>query len=82
MVFYNGKIEIPERQEIRLSDLYKVGDDKPDLELKALVYNINKGNNKELLKKCRTLSEYAGFVARMQAVLIQGLTKDELIKVI
>lgn len=36
--------------------------DTPELELVCQVYNINKGNNKELLKKCPTLRDYMYFV--------------------
>ena len=78
VIFYNGRAEIPERQEIRLSDLYEVRDESPDLELRAVVYNINKGMNMELLSHCRTLSEYAEFTARMQGVFIRKLADMEL----
>ncbi len=78
VVFYNGKTEIPEIQEIRLSDLYEVREAEPDLELKATVFNVNIGHNRELMEKCRTLNEYAEFVARMQEVMIRGLDKNEL----
>ncbi len=78
VVFYNGRAEIPEKQEIRLSDLYEVQEAEPDLELKATVFNVNKGHNRELMEKCRTLAEYAEFVARMQEVMIQKPDRDEL----
>ena len=79
VVFYNGKTFMPERQIIRLSDLYEIEDDKPDLELRAVVYNINKGMNGELLEKCRTLSDYTEFVTRMQIVFSQKLSEGELL---
>ena len=70
---------MPEQQIIRLSDLYEIEDDKPDLELRAVVYNINKGMNGELLEKCRTLSDYTEFVTRMQIVFSQKLSEGELL---
>ena len=78
VIFYNGRTEIAERQEIRLSDLYEVRDEAPDLELKAVVYNINKGMNHDLLSSCRTLSEYAEFISRMQGVFVPKLSDMEL----
>ncbi len=78
LVFYNGTVEIPERQEILMSDLYEVQEAEPDLELKATVFNVNKGHNRELMEKCRALSEYAEFVARMQEVIVQKPDRNAL----
>ncbi len=63
VVFYNGTDEdIQEKAELKLSDAYEIKDDNPALELKALVYNVNYGRNKELLEACRDLREYSLFV--------------------
>ncbi len=53
-----------EREVLKLSDLYGIsprGND-PNLELKVIVININKGFNDELKEQCKTLGEYSEFV--------------------
>ena len=62
VVFYNGKEHAPEQYELRLSDAFEHKTDTPELELVCRVYNINKGNNTELLEKSPTLREYMFFV--------------------
>ena len=62
VVFYNGKEYAPEQYELRLSDAFEHKTDTPELELVCRVYNINKGNNTELLEKFPTLREYMFFV--------------------
>lgn len=62
VVFYNGKEHAPEQYELRLSDAFEHKTDTPELELVCRVYNINKGNNTELLEKSPTLREYMYFV--------------------
>ena len=66
IVFYNGTVERPEREELCLSRLYSVEEKEIWLELKAVVLNINMGHNKELLEACRTLREYAEYVRRVR----------------
>lgn len=63
IVFYNGTEAQPERQELLLSDLFQKQDKKPALECTAIMLNINLGQNRELMEKCRVLEEYARFVA-------------------
>ena len=62
VVFYNGKEPAPEHYELRLSDAFEHHTDAPEIELICQVYNINKGNNEELLSKCPTLRDYMYFV--------------------
>ena len=66
VVFYNGKEEQPEQAEIFLSDAFQVWEEHPQLELRVTVLNINYGKNRELMKQCRTLEEYAIFVDRLR----------------
>ena len=65
IVLYNGPEDIPEYQELRLSDAY-LGDkeerEEDALQLIVKVYNINTGKNAEILKKCETLRQYSRFV--------------------
>lgn len=62
VVFYNGASEMPEKMVLRLSDSFSHREEEPELELKVVVYNINKGMNQNLLESCQTLKEYAQFV--------------------
>ena len=51
---------------MKLSDLYTVPEDSPALELTALMLNINAGHNEKLLTSCKTLGDYATYVARVR----------------
>lgn len=62
VVFYNGTDKHPERKLLKLSDAYEKEVTVPELELKVLMLNINLGNNRELMQKCKTLKEYCMFV--------------------
>ena len=48
LIFYNGKDEMPERQLLKLSDMYSVKEEKPKLELEATLLNISGTNNRKL----------------------------------
>ncbi|MCI8282982.1 MAG: hypothetical protein HFI76_15220 [Lachnospiraceae bacterium] len=73
VVFYNGKKDRPDQEELLLSDAYEAGRGSGCLECKALLLNINRGHNKELLEKCRRLWEYSEFVAEVNENLKQGM---------
>jgi len=64
IVLYNGNEDMPERQELRLSDMFRdLGEGEiPNLELVVKVYNINKGHNEELVSRSSVLREYSAFV--------------------
>lgn len=62
VVFYNGTQEQPERRVLRLSDAFEKKVSSPELEVTVTMLNINPGNNRELMEKCRTLREYCMFV--------------------
>ena len=80
VIFYNGEEERPERETLKLSDLYTFrGKDEEQgeedgktekadfkLELKAELLNICGDNNKTLKEACRTLREYAVFTDKMR----------------
>ncbi|MDR2662080.1 MAG: Rpn family recombination-promoting nuclease/putative transposase, partial [Treponema sp.] len=62
IVLYNGKAPYPEEKILKLSDAFndagELGFAKGGtaaLELVVKVYNINKGHNEPLLKRCKTL---------------------------
>ena len=66
VVFYNGAAYQPEKQILKLSDAYEKRQESPELELSVTVYNINRGNNEELMDACQTLREYALYVERVR----------------
>ena len=76
-VFYNGIKNEPEKLDLRLSDAYE-GDG--DIEITAHMLNVNAGNNSELMKNCKPLSDYSVFVARVREYLKQDLSKEEAIE--
>ena len=67
LIFYNGVDERPEMEEMKLSDAYTIEDPDPSLELKAIMLNINPGNNDLLLRACKTLRDYVEYTSRVRA---------------
>ena len=66
VVFYNGTDEQPQKQVLKLSDAYEKQLDNPELELVVTIYNINLGNNPELMEACQLLKEYAQYVEQVR----------------
>ena len=66
VIFYNGVKSQPDRTEFLLSELFHPTTDQPALELKAVMLNINKGHNQELMNSCHTLRDYSEYVARIR----------------
>ena len=65
VTFYNGLEKwIEDEEEIRLSDMYEISTDNPELELKVRVININK--DVHILNKCKTLRDYMTFVNKVR----------------
>ena len=78
-VFYNGTEKEPDRQELKLSDMFKAPpvSRTPALECIATMLNINYGHNKELMEKCKRLREYAVFVETVRQELSTGADFDQ-----
>ena len=66
VVFYNGEEKRPEVEIQKLSTSFCKETDEPELEVICKVYNINPGNNKELLKKTEVLRSYAYIVENIR----------------
>ena len=66
VVFYNGKKNQPERQILKLSDAYENKKKQGCMEFECLVLNINYGNNKEIMEKCKCLMDYAILIERIR----------------
>ena len=71
--FYNGTMEQPERQVLRLSDAY---DGDGDIEVKVTMLNINDGKNKALMEACAPLREYAWLVDAVRRHQKEGMYLD------
>jgi len=46
----------------------------PALELEVRVININKGKNKEIVKKCQILAQYSAFISKVREYKEGGLS--------
>ncbi len=66
VTFYNGKQKQPERQLLKLSDAFEKRVERLSLELIVTMLNMNVGYNKELMKQCRTLRDYALYVEKIR----------------
>lgn len=66
VVFYNGMEKRPEKMEYRLSDLFFITEETPELELKVTVLNINQEMNTDLKEKCKILKEYMIYVDKVR----------------
>ena len=66
IIFYNGRKDYPDRQVLRLSDMYTVKDKSYKLELEATMLNINGTHNQNLKEACRTLKEYAIYTDKIR----------------
>jgi len=65
IMLYNGVENMPDKWELKLSDMFKDGgeaENQIDLELTVTVYNINRGCNPEMARRSHTLNEYAMFI--------------------
>ena len=73
-VIYDGTDKFPDQKILHLSDLYEKPQDLglpekayPLMELEVKVININSGRNKEIMSRCKALSEYSAFIGIEQA---------------
>lgn len=80
LIFYNGSdgwMENKDKKELFLSDAFVKPLHETEgvcLECRAIVYNINFGHNRELMKRCKTLEEYAVLAAKIRSCLSDGKT--------
>nr|WP_294151809.1 hypothetical protein [uncultured Clostridium sp.] len=66
VIFYNGRKDIGDLQEMKLSEAFTVAEEEYSLELRAILLNINKGHNERLLSACKTLGDYAEYTERVR----------------
>ena len=75
IILYNGTEDMPDYQEMRLSDNYE-SKGEINLELKVKIYNINEGRNPEIMEKCKLLKEYSQFVSVVREATKRGELSD------
>ena len=69
IIFYNGEDELGEKEVLTLTSLY---DKKAlervngDLELQAILLNINRGYNEKLKDTCKSLKDYCEYTIRVR----------------
>ena len=76
-LFYNGRKNEPEQRQMKLSTAFK---NLSGLELVVDFYNLNEGNNEELLKQTQTLKSYCIFVNRVEKNLREGMMREKAIQ--
>ena len=93
VVFYNGLTDKPDEIILKLSDSFnEKHKEDADIEVRVRMLNVNHGRNKELMKRCKPLSEYSWFVAEIRnkhknhsieasvKMAIESMPEDYLIK--
>ena len=76
IMFYNGCEKAEKSTLLKLSDLYSVPQEEPELELKVKIININYGYNKELMEQCRILNDYSIYVHKVRTYAQKMRTED------
>ena len=81
IVFYNGEKDMPDEEEMLLSDAFpeKMKLQFAAVECRVRLLNINFGHNRELMEKCQRLKEYAEFISMIRENLAQGNSMQDAI---
>jgi predicted transposase/invertase (TIGR01784 family) len=81
IVLYNGIEECPDKQVLRLSDMFSepLVEEIANLELYVNIYNINEGRNEELAKRSEKLKGYEIFVSLVREHL-KSMGRDSAIR--
>ncbi|MDR0586639.1 MAG: Rpn family recombination-promoting nuclease/putative transposase, partial [Treponema sp.] len=73
IVLYNGTDPYPDEATLKLSeafeDIASLGIPQkrpPDLELTVKVYNINRGHNEPIIRRCKRLEGYSALIAKVR----------------
>lgn len=66
IVFYNGTENVQPVLDLKLSDSFIVPDKSGDFEWTATMYNLNRGNNGNLLERCKPLKDYMTLIERIR----------------
>ena len=66
IMFYNGEEDQGDISEYKLSAMFSRPEEYPQIELIVKIVNINDGQDNKVINGCRTLQEYAKFVAMIR----------------
>jgi hypothetical protein len=83
IVLYNGIAPFPDKSGKKIYKLSEAFASKPGvlpLELIVTAYDINDGQNSELLSKCKTLHDYAVFIAKARGFEKDGASKSDAVE--
>ena len=80
IVFDNSSDMNQDRTTLYLSDSFSMGRGSGCLECSCEMLNINRGHNKELMRKCRRLWEYSEFVSEVRDNMKTGISQEEAIQ--
>ena len=79
VVFYNGLTKCPEKEIMRLSDLYEHKCEVYDLDLSCVIYNINPGYNEDIKEKSKAISGYTAFVEKVRRYSVEAASLEDAI---
>jgi hypothetical protein len=87
IVLYNGEEAYPEQKTLRLTDAFKEAGkllpaewaEQSGLELEVTVYNVNRGQNAELVKRSRMLTGYVSFIGKYKEKIKDGIAPEDAI---
>ena len=67
VVLYNGTLEEPDEQILKLSSAFPENiRDQADVELRVRMINVNHGHSADVMDKCRSLYEYAWLIDKIR----------------
>ena len=78
VVLYNGEKEAPDCETLRFTDAVNQPEDSC-VEMRATVYNINYGRNRELMSKCKPLRDYSILVDKIRRYKKEGMSLEDAI---
>jgi predicted transposase/invertase (TIGR01784 family) len=86
-VLYNGKAPYCDNEILCLSDAFEnieslglTEKEYPSLELVVRVININEGKNAEIVNRCKKLSDYCAFVAKVRNLEKESGSREDAVK--
>jgi hypothetical protein len=87
IVLYNGAAPYPDETTLKLSDAFNdpailglCRSGIVPLELRVKVYNINRGHNEGIIRRCETLAGYSAFIATVREYEGEGKSREESIE--
>lgn len=80
VTLYYGQDKQPERQILKLSDLYKCKAEHPELELVMTQYNVNPRYNEAMKKRCPELDGYIKYVDKTRKYHKEGMSYEDAVK--